>query len=574
MLRRLRIENLAVVEDVTLEFEPGLNILTGSTGAGKSLIVGAVNLLLGERAAGDVLRAGSSEARVEAEFEVPHGPAGSTPFASVPPGDSVVLARRVSAAGRSTAWVNGRAVPVKDLRAAASALIEPHGQNIQYQLRDPRHHVEYVDAFADNGALRERYAAALAHFREASGRLAQYDAGMAEMAEKRELYAHRIAEIERVAPRAGEKAELDAKARVFANAEKLYAALEATCAALYDDDRSAAALVGESTRRVEALAGVDPRLAGIADRLQQAAALIAEAADEARALVNGLEFEPADVERTQERLDALVRLERRYGAAVDALIEQKAAWKEILESLDGGAGRRDELERAVEDAARTVALAGAALTSARVEAAGDLDRRVTDGIHALSMRGASFRTDIRYEEDPESRVRVAGAGVVCQEDGLDLVHMRVRTNPGEAEGGLDEIASTGELSRVALVLKQLAASGAPGTTLIFDEIDAGVGADLGDALAENLLALSKRHQIICITHMPQIAARGQSHLVVHKDIDGDRTRVRVHAAEGDERTREIARMLGGGEGSDRRLALAAEMLDHPHRDRRTKHVRP
>ncbi len=574
MLRRLRIENLAVVEDVTLEFKPGLNILTGSTGAGKSLIVGAVNLLLGERAAAEVIRAGSLEARVEAEFDPPPGGAAGTLFGSVPAGEPVVLARRVSGSGRSTAWVNGRAVPLKDLRLAASALIEPHGQNIQYQLRDPRHHVEYVDAFADNGSLRERYAAALARLRDAAAQLARYDAGLAEMAEKRELYAHRLAEIERVAPRPGEKVDLEAKARVFANAEKLYAVLEASCAALYDDDRSASALVGESARRLESLAAVDARLAAIAGRLREAAALIADAAGEARALVDGLDFEPADVERTQERLDALVRLERRYGAALDDLIGQKAAWKEILESLDGGSGRRGELERAVVAAADGVAQAGTALSAARVEAARDLDRGVTDGIQALSMRGASFRTDIAHETDAASPVRIDGAGVVCHDDGLDVVHMRVQTNPGEAEGGLDEIASTGELSRVALVLKQLAASGVPGTTLIFDEIDAGVGADLGDALAENLLALSKRHQIICITHMPQIAARGQSHLVVQKDIDGDRTRVRVHAAEGDERTREIARMLGGGEGSDRRLALAAEMLDRTRRDRREKHVRP
>ncbi|HEU4366328.1 MAG TPA: DNA repair protein RecN [Candidatus Krumholzibacteria bacterium] len=574
MLRRLRIENLAVVEDVTLDFQPGLNVLTGSTGAGKSLIVGAVNLLLGERAPADLIRAGRAEARVEAAFDV-FDPAAHPDLVGIDAeAGPVVLGRRVGASGRSSASVNGRAVPLKDLRALAATLVEPHGQNIQYQLRDPGHHVEYLDAFAGNPAERDRYGAALAGYRRAAAVLAQYEAERAAMMEKRELYAHRITDIERVAPRAGEKDDLDAKARVFANAEKLYAALEATCAALYDDDRSAAALVGESERRVTPLAAVDPRIAAIAERLAQAAALLADAAAQARDVIAGLDFDPSDVERTQERLDALVRLERRYGAGVDALIMQKETWKEILATLDGGEGRRAELERAVAIAAGAVAAAGVALTATRVAAAAELDRRVTGGIQSLSMRGAVFRTDIRREPDGASPVRVDGAGVACREDGLDVVHMRVRTNPGEAEGGLDEIASTGELSRVALILKQLAASGAPGTTLIFDEIDAGIGADLGGALAENLLALSNRHQIICITHMPQIAARGQSHLVVQKEIDGDRTRVRVRAAEGDERTREIARMLGGDEGSDRRLALAAEMLDHRRFDRRGKHVRP
>jgi DNA repair protein RecN (Recombination protein N) len=572
MLRRLRIENLAVVEDVTLDFQPGLNILTGSTGAGKSLIVGAVNLLLGERAPADLIRRGHTEARVEAEFD-PVDPAAHPDLAGLVAGP-VVLARRVSDAGRSSAAVNGRAVPLKDLRAFAAALIEPHGQNIQYQLRDRAHHVEYVDAFAGNAALRSRYAAALAEFRRAAAVLARHDAEVAAMAEKRELYAHRIAEIERVSPRAGEKSELEGKARIFANAEKLYAALEATCAALYDEDQSASALIGESGRRVAPLAAIDPRIARIAERLAEAAALVAETAAEARAVIAGLDFDPSDVERTQERLDALVRLERRYGSSIDALLDQKEAWQEVLSSLDDGGARRNELERAVAAAAVVVGASGAALTTSRVTAAREFDRRVTAEIQALSMRGAAFRTDIAHEADPSSPVRVDGGGVLCHEDGLDVVHMRVQTNPGEAEGGLDEIASTGELSRVALVLKQLASSGAPGATLIFDEIDAGVGADLGDALAENLLALSKRHQIICITHMPQIAARGKSHLVVQKEIDGDRTRVRVRAAEGDERTREIARMLGGDDGNDRRLALAAEMLDRRHADRGGKHVRP
>jgi DNA repair protein RecN (Recombination protein N) len=291
-------------------------------------------------------------------------------------------------------------------------------------------------------------------------------------------------------------------------------------------------------------------------------------------VLDGLDFEPADVERVQERLDALVRLERRYGAATDELLAQTESWRRILSDIEDGTDRRAALARALETAAAAVAGAGAALTASRTRAARALDARVTDGMRALSMPGASFRTEIRPDDDAASVVRVDGRAVACREDGLDVVHMRVRTNPGEAEGGLDAIASTGELSRVALVLKQLAAATAPGTTLIFDEIDAGVGADLGEVLAQNLLALSKRHQIICITHMPQIAARGHSHLVVQKEIDGDRTRVRVRAAEGDERTREIARMLGGDEGSDRRLALAAELLGHRPSDRRGKQARP
>jgi DNA repair protein RecN (Recombination protein N) len=574
MLRRLRIENLAVVEDVTLELGPGLNVLTGSTGAGKSLVVGAVNLLFGERAGADIIRQDCDEARVSAEFDPPSSATAAELTALVTPDQPVVIVRRVGQNGRSSASVNGRAVPLKDLRAVCAHLIEPHGQNVQYQLRDPSRHVEYVDAFAGNAGRRARYATALAELRGAHAALTRHDAEAAALAEKRELYTHRIAEIERVAPRPGEKHELETRARVYANAEKLYGAVQAACGALYDDDESAAARIGESERRLTPLAPIDPRIAASLQQLAQAAVLLDEAVETARGILDDLDFDPADVERVQERLDALVRLERRYQASADELVAQADGWRELLDDLDGSGDRRRQLERAVETAARAVEREGLALRDARTRSATDLDARVSRAVQSLSMPGAEFRTDFAVQVDASSPVTVDGQAVACHEDGLDVVRMRIRTNPGEAEGPLEAIASTGELSRVALVLKQLAAADRSGATLIFDEIDAGVGADLGDALAENLLALAKVHQIICITHMPQIAARGHSHLVVRKDIEGDRTRVRVSAVAGDDRTREVARMLGGMQGSDRRAALAAELLEPARGDRKKKHVRP
>ncbi len=560
MLRRLRIENLAVVEDVVLELGAGLNVLTGSTGAGKSLIVGAVNLLLGERVAGDVIRRGSDEARVEAEF----APADPTthPLAALhaSSGASLRIVRRVTRAGRSHAEINGRSVPIKELRAVCLELIEAHGQNEQYRLRDPDRHVEYVDALAQNGVELARYAEALADWRRARAELDRHDAEVAAMREKRELYAHRIEEIDRVAPRPGEKASLESTARLLAHAERIHAAMLEVCAAVYDDDDSAASRVGAVERKLGALSALDERIASIAEKLGQAGALLAEAASDARGVIDGLDFDADTVERTQERLDALVRIERRYNTAIEALIEQKATWVQALNDLDDGGIRRGALVEALSGAGSELARRGVELTRTRVKAAREMDRRVTRELQRLMMRGAAFRTDVRHAPAPEGSVVVDGAPVQGFENGLDVVRMRVQTNPGEAEGPIEAVASTGELSRVALVLKEITASGVPGATLIFDEIDAGIGADLGEVLSEKLLALAANNQIICITHMPQIAARGHSHLVVAKETDGNRTRVRVRAAEGDERTREIARMLGGEEGSERRLALAREML--------------
>jgi DNA repair protein RecN (Recombination protein N) len=574
VLRRLRIENLAVVENATLEFGPGFNVLTGSTGAGKSLVVGAVNLLLGEKASPELVRHGADEASVEAWFTDLAVAAHADLAAAAAPDGSIHARRRLSPSGRSSAALNERAVPVRELRSVCARLIEPHGQNEQHRLRDPASHVEYLDAFAGNGGERARYGLALAEWRRARADLDRFEAETALLRERSELLQHRLSELERLAPRRGEKAALEASARVMANAEKIFAAVDEACAALYDDDEAAAPRVGQARRRLASIAAVDDRVSALAERLAQAEATIGEVAAEARSIRDALDFEPAEVERVQERLDALTRLERRYQATLEQILDEKDSWQAHLAGLEGADTRRGELLAGVEASARALAHAGEALTASRRRAARGLDRLVSAELERLLMRGARFRTDLAHAHDPASGVRAGGEAVAVFEDGLDVVRMRVRTNPGEAEGALESIASTGELSRIALVLKPLTASRSTGSTLIFDEIDAGVGADLGGALAEKLLALSAAHQIICITHMPQIAARGHTHLVVLKETDGDRTRVRVCPVTAEERTREIARMLGGGEGSAQRLALADEMLTGSRSRRGGARVRP
>jgi DNA repair protein RecN (Recombination protein N) len=575
MLARLRIENLAVVENVELEFDSGLNVLTGSTGAGKSLILSALNLLLGDKADADAIRQGSDEARVEAKFASSGLPADAAFAASVETNRPVVVARRVTRAGRSHATIDGRAATLKELRALCAHLVEPHGQNEQYRLRDAATHVSYLDAFAENAKERARYGEALAELRRAQAELARFDAEVAAARERRELLAHRVDDVERVAPKPGEKDALEATARVLAHAEKIHAAMADACASLYDDENSASTMVGRVERAVAPLSALDARVAEMTARLKEARAAIDDAVARARDVLDGLEFEPGEVERLQERLDALTRLEQRYRLGADALLVESEAWKQNLAQLDDADLRRSDLAHDVDRRAAAVAQAGAALSRTRTRAAADFDRRVAAGLADLHMRGATFRTVVAMQPEASSPVRVGDAAVAVFDDGLDVVRMRARTNPGEAEGGVESIASTGELSRMALVIKSLAGTGTAGATLVFDEIDAGVGADLGEVLAEKLLALSERHQIICITHMPQIAAKAPSHLGVVKEVDGARTRVRLRRLEGDERTREIARMLGGDEGSDRRLALAHELLaSAPRRSSPSPRVRP
>jgi len=540
MLRRLHIENLAVVESATLDFTGGLNIITGSTGAGKSLIVGAVNLLLGEKGNADLIRSGADEALVSATFTAPSA-------------GEIEVTRRISSAGRSSATINQRTVTLRELRAQTSALIEPHGQNEQYRLRDPETHVDYIDAHAGAVKEKEAYALALARWKRAVADLDHFDAETARIREKSELFVHRLQEIDRVAPRAGEKAGLENSARVMANAEKMFAALDEATSMLYDGDAAVASQVGHVRKRLSPLTPVDTRLEAIEAKLSEAEQLVRDAASEAASLRDGLDFEPADVERVQERLEALTSLERRYKSTIEQILEDREKWAQELDALADAEGNRETLAREIEQTASALEAAGGALSATRRRAAVKFDEAVNNGLARLSMRGARFRTDMTRAPVP-------------LENGLDVVRMRIQTNPGEAEGPLEEVASTGELSRIALVLKPLAGGGG-GATLIFDEIDAGVGADMGDVLAEKLLALAESHQIVCITHLPQIAARGHHHLVVLKENVKDRTRVRVSAAQGDDRMREIARMLGGSEGSEQRTALARELLTEKSRPR-------
>lgn len=542
MLKRLRIHNLAVVADATLEFGPGLNILTGSTGAGKSLVMSAVNLLLGERAGASVIRRGEDKAQIEAVFVT----------ASTSPGldPEIVVTRELTRAGRSHATIGGRAVPIGQLREFCRGIIEPHGQNEQYTLRDPEHHLDYLDAYARPVDERAAYDAALSTFREADTGLRRFDEKLAALREKQELLEHRVKEIDQSRLEAGEMEALEQSLRVMEHAERISTTLAFACQALYDDDAAAVASIAQARKKIDGIAGIDETLSVFATKLTEVESVLSDAVDEIRAFMDRLEYDPADLERAQERVAALKGAERKYAMPISDLIERVEEWREELATITFSDERRRELLEAHDASQKQLIAAGAALSKARKEAARTLDKEMTRAMGALMMKGATFRTAI---EPLASKPEDASA---FNNRGCDDVHFVVRTNPGEDEGGLDRIASTGELSRVALALKEIASAQAAGRVLIFDEIDAGVGADLGDVLADKLLGLARRYQIVCITHMAQIAARGSHHLVVEKRAAGKRTEVVVAPVAGTERQREVARMLGGEKG----MTLAGDLL--------------
>ena len=383
LLKRLRIQNLAVVEDVTLEFAAGLNVLTGSTGAGKSLILGAVNLLLGGKASTDAIRAGEKIATVEGVFESPHAPGVA--------GGSVTLKREVHRNGRSRAFVDGSFVPAKQLHEISSRWIEPHGQNEQHRLRDPDAHVGFVDAFAGNHKLVAVYQDALGSFRNAERTLAEFDSKVATLKEKEELLRHRIEEIDRAAMTEGELGELEGKIRLLENAEKIFEALGFVHEALDDDEAGAGSAVAQSMRRLSGVAEVDDRIDAFVGQLEQVEISLRDCADGVRAYLDRFEFDPERLRSLHDRRSYLLELERRYGMSVDEIVRTREVWAGELESVAFEDEERRALSQRVEETAQALKSAAKELSEARRTAARNLDRWMTSELKALMISGARFR---------------------------------------------------------------------------------------------------------------------------------------------------------------------------------------
>jgi DNA repair protein RecN (Recombination protein N) len=572
MLEELRIRNLAVVEDVVLELGPGLNVLTGSTGAGKSLILGAVNLLLGGRGSVRAIRSGKDRASVEGVFQ-PGAPLVDRLLSAALPGGTkrISLRRQIDRTGRSHAFINDRPCSIRQLQEVSVQLIEPHGQNEQLQLKHSENHVVYIDRFAGNEEARAGYEGALERFQEAARELADFEMRVALAREKKELLEHRVDEITRAAIRRGEREELEESIGVLSHGQEIFDVLNEAGEQIYDDDSSAVARIGHVRKRLSRIEGLDRKLAEFAEQLGKAEVQLGETIADMRAFAERLDFEPGNLERMQERLDFLLGLERRYQMSVDELAVQAGVWSSELESLVFADEERAKLTSEKTECLGRLRDSGQRLSRSRQQAARRLDKHMTAEIEQLMLRGARFRTHFGHEIDDGSGLVVDGQRVRPRLDGIDEVAFCVQTNPGEAEGWVCDVASSGELSRIALALKSIVSMGRVGSVLIFDELDAGVGGDMGDVIADKLARLAENYQIVCITHMPQIAARATRHLVVKKVTRKGRTFAQVEPAAGDERVEEIARMLGGKEGSQKRLALAREMLQ---KSRTTFSARP
>ncbi len=537
MLRFLSIHHLAVIDRLELEFGPGFTVLTGETGAGKSILVGAVGLLAGGRASAELVRTGEDTASVEAIFETADA-------------REIIVRREITAQGRSRAFIDGALATSTALRELSSVLVDLHGQHEHQVLLDPAAHLDVLDAFAHVDKERASVAEGFADWQTIRSERDRVVANQRESAARAEFLAFQLGEIDRVAPTSGEDDELAAARQILANADKLQRLCGEAYQALYEGDHAALASLGVVWRRVGELAAIDERFTPYVEAREVIKPQLEDLAYFLRSYAAGIDASPRRLQEVEDRLAALERLKKKHGPLLADVLTKADGLRRELHDLEHGAERLVDLDKDLERAQAEYVKRAAMLSERRRAAAPVLSRSLERSLAELAM--ARTRCDVRFA--------AAETEADWTERGLEQAEFYISPNPGEDLKPLARIASGGELSRIMLAVKTLASIDAPGKTLIFDEVDSGIGGGVADAVGIRLQKLSQRFQVLCITHLPQIAAYGGTHMRIAKSVRQGRTLTRVEPLEIDARQEELARMIGGNEVSAAIRASAGEML--------------
>ena len=552
MLARLSIRDIVLIERLDIEFSRGLAVLTGETGAGKSILLDAFALALGGRGDAGLVRHGVEQGQVTAVFDVPKGhPAAAILSDNGLEDNGEMILRRVQLAdGRTRAFVNDQAISVQTLRAVGSALVEIHGQHDERALVDASTHRRLLDAFAglekDVAAVEQLWDAR----RAAHTALGEHRAGMERAAREADYLRHASEELKTLAPKDGEEILLAERRTTMMQGEKIAADLREAQEAVGGDHSPVPAL-SAAVRRLERRAANSPTLVEPAVRAIDAAINALEEADQhLSAALAAADFDPAELERIEERLFALRAASRKYSTPVDGLAALAAKYAADVALIDAGADQLKQLEVAADEADQRYGAAAAKLSAAREKSAQKLDKAVNAELAPLKLERATFTTQI--ESDPQSP----------GPQGFDRIEFWVQTNPGTRPGPLMKVASGGELSRFLLALKVVLSDRGSAPTLVFDEIDTGVGGAVADAIGARLSRLASKVQVMAVTHAPQVAARANQHLLISKDAldKGKRVATRVNALAADHRREEIARMLAGAEITAEARAAAERLL--------------
>ena len=561
MLRELRIKNFAVIDEAALELGPGLNVLTGETGAGKSLILNALGVVSGDRVNSDLIRHGEDEATVEALFEeVPETVKQKLREASFAVDDELVIKRIVSRSGRNRIYLGGSLCPLSLLADISSSTVHIYGQHEHHELLKPEAHIALLDAFA---GFVDTVSGMSAKFRTLDSvwqSLSQARERLEKRKKEKGALAIQVEEIANARLRPGEEEELQAKKNVLLHAEKLYQGCLEGQELLYEGESALVGRLGRYETKLKELAAIDDGLQPTAELVEGALAQLEEANSGLRRYAERVHFEPGALEQLEDRLAEIHRLKRKYNGSVEDILRIQAEVESQLESLHRGEEEMPSLERAFESARQTAWETAGVLAQERQKAAKQFKKEMEKEVKSLGMPETVFEVrfvDLREkEDDPPYLV----GGKKLTEQGSDQIEFYFSPNPGEPPKPLAKIASGGELSRLMLAMKSLVLSPGDIPTLLFDEVDAGVGGAVAEIVGKKLKQVAVTHQVICVTHLPQIAALADSHHVVRKEISRGRTSTKVKKLKEQERVEEIARMLGGVKITDMTIRHAEEMV--------------
>ena len=552
MLSLLHIENIALIQSADIQFEPGFNVLTGETGAGKSIVIDSIGAVLGERTSRELIRTGARSALVSAVFtQLPPLPwLEENGFSAG--GEELLLQRELQGDGRNVCRIGGKLATVAQLRELGRQLLNIHGQHDGQQLLDPASHLGYLDQFGGCRALLESYQETYRQWHDVRREMDKLQMDEAERSRRVDTLNYQIQELERAQLRAGEDEELAARRNLLRSAGKLMEAVRnAEFALSGDEDRDGACgLLAGAEGEVRGVADVSPELAELSEKLTALRYAADDAADQLRDLSRSFDFSPGELDQVEERLDRLYRLKKKYGPTVEDMIAYLEQCRRELDQIQYAGDTLARLERELEAARQKAAERGEALSQARRAAAADLQDRVQEELRQLDM------PKVRFQVEFSPKAGEAG----MDETGLDEVQFLMSANLGEALKPIQKVASGGELARIMLALKNVLAEGDDVGTLVFDEVDTGVSGRAAQKVAEKMAQVARHKQVLCVTHLPQIAAMADTHFSVQKGERDGRTFTELERLDRARRRDELARLIGGAAVTPALLESAGELL--------------
>lgn len=550
MLTNISIKNVAVIDSLSVDFHKGVTALTGETGAGKSIIIDSINLILGDRANREVVRYGSEKAVVQAVFDVPATIRGILEENDIEPEDGqLIITRTLTSDGKSAARINGMAVTLGVLREIADRLINIHGQHDNQALLTPAKHIGFLDAYAFSTDKLDLYKSTLREKRGVEKKLAALKMDEREKMQRIDLLDYQVNEIKKAGLTRGEEDDLKEQRDIYANAEHITSAIGEAYGNLYAGDEVQSAYDGVSiaVNALSEISGLNPRLQELYETLSGVMYTIEDAAHELKEFGDGIDYDEQELNDIEERLDLISRLKRKYGGTVDDILKYLEAAERELNDIRLSDEKTAELTAELEKITEKLNEEGRALSDIRKQAAAKLEAEIEGALHELNMEKARFCVSVDMTGE-------------FYDNGMDKVEFLISTNPGEPLKPLVKIASGGELSRVMLAIKSILADTDEVETLIFDEIDTGVSGRAAVSIANKLRKIAKNKQVICITHLPQLTAAADNHYLIEKNTDGEMASTTLRELDEKGREEELARIIDGREVSELALSHARQML--------------